>query len=195
MNEKLILVDADGVLLFWQQAFDEWAIRKGYIKADGHDSTYHINEQFGIDRKKAWALVHEFNNSAAMGWLPSLRDAVPNVQKLHFGHGYKFHVITSISDDVYAQRLRTMNLHDLYGHHVFDKITCLPTGAEKNGALAPYQNSGLYWIEDKWENAVLGAELGLKSILINHDYNLHYGDHPGVTRVDTWADVYNIIVG
>lgn len=191
MTQNLILVDADGVLLNWEDHFDEWMSRKGYVK--NNINTYHINEQYGIDRRQSWTLVHEFNNSAAMGFLPALRDAVTYINKLHYGHGYKFHVITSISDDKYAQRLRRMNLEDLFGK-VFHDVTCLATGADKHEALEPYRNSGLYWIEDKDSNAALGADLGLKSILMRHSYNEDF-NYPGVTGVDTWAEVYNIIVG
>jgi hypothetical protein len=192
MTEKLILVDADGVLLSWQDHFDAWMIKKGYAPIDGHTASYHISEQFSINRKHAWELVHQFNNSAAMGYLPALRDSVEYVNKLYYDHGYTFHVITSISDDIYAQRLRTMNLRDLFGGEMFDEITCLATGSNKDEALEPYRNSGLYWIEDKEENSVLGAELGLKSLLIEHSYNKDC-NHPGVTKVKNWAEIYNII--
>lgn len=192
MTQKLILVDADGVLLFWQDAFDKWMIKKGYAPIDGHTATYHITEQFSVDRKHAWELVHQFNNSAAMGYLPALRDSVKYVNKLYFEHGYTFHVITSVSDDEYAKRLRTMNLYDLFGAEMFDEITCLATGADKDEALEQYRGSGLYWVEDRIENAVLGAEIGLKSLLVEHDYNKDF-IHPGVTKVKSWADIYNII--
>lgn len=192
INNKLILVDVDGVLLNWQDSFDAWMIKKGYAKADSHDSTYHINEQFNIDRKHAWELVHQFNNSAAMGWLPALRDAVPFVNKLFYGHGYYFHAITSISDDIYAQRLREMNLRELFDPDAFVKVTCLPTGADKHEALEPYRDSGLFWIEDKFENATLGADIGLKSILVEHDYNAMH-TYPGVTKVKSWKEIYHII--
>lgn len=192
MAQKLILCDVDGCLLSWQDAFDNWMIKKGYAPMDGHTATYHITEQFDINRKHAWELVHQFNNSAVMGYLPALRDSVQYVNKLYYEHGYTFHVITSVSDDEYAQRLRTMNLHDLFGGEMFDEITCLATGADKDGALEQYRDSGLFWVEDKFENAVLGAELGLKSLLVEHSYNEKY-THPSVTKVKTWADIYNII--
>lgn len=185
-------MDVDGVLCNWQDQFDTWMVKKGYSKIDGHNSTYHINEQFNIDRKHAWELVHQFNNSAAMGWLPALRDAVPYVNKLFAEHGYYFHAITSISDDVYAQRLREMNLRELFDPDAFSRITCLATGADKHEALEPYRDSGLWWIEDKAENAILGAEIGLKSLLMDHSYNSHVS-HPGVTRVQNWKEIYELI--
>ena len=42
-------------------------------------------------------------------------------------------------------------------------VTCLDTGADKDEAFAPYKDSGMYWIEDKTANAVLGADMGLNN--------------------------------
>ena len=69
----------------------------------------------------------------------------------------------------------------------------MDTGADKDEALMPWKNSGLFWIEDKPENAKLGADLGLKSLLIRHEHNAWF-DYNGVKKVDTWAQVYHAIV-
>ena len=52
-------------------------------------------------------------------------------------------------------------------------VTCLDTGADKDEALAPYKDSGMYWIEDKTANAVLGADMGLNTLLVNHGHKLN----------------------
>ena len=52
----------------------------------------------------------------------------------------------------------------------------------------------MYWLEDKWENAVLGADLGLKSILIDHPHNAEYSDER-IVRASTWANVVEKILG
>ena len=54
---------------------------------------------------------------------------------------------------------------------MFSELVCLDTGADKDDALERYRDSGLYWIEDKVQNANLGATLGLNSILIEHSHN------------------------
>ena len=53
--------------------------------------------------------------------------------------------------------------------------------------------SGMYWIEDKVENAELGAKLGLTCLLINHGHNQDC-DNPNIKRVANWADVVSNIV-
>jgi len=101
-------------------------------------------------------------------------------------------VITSLSLDKNAQRLREKNLRKLFGNAI-ENIICLDTGADKDTALAPYKDSGMYWIEDKPANADVGHYLGLKSVLIEHGHNMHHVcDYP---KVKDWKEIYKIVLG
>ena len=191
VNEKLILVDCDGVLLDWLYGFQRWMNQHSYevVKPDVYD----IAEMYDLDKGYAKNLVRVFNESAACGWLPQFRDAVKYVRKLHEEEGYIFHVITSMSLDEYAGKLRKKNLEALFGKTVFEKITCLDCGADKDEALLPYKDSGCLWIEDKPENAVVGANLGLNPMLISHGHNQDFV-HPEIPRVQKWKEIYNTLV-
>ena len=86
-----------------------------------------------------------------------------------------------------------MNLQKLFGKTAFDSVVCLDTGADKNYALEEYANSGLWWLEDKPENADVGFNMGLKSILVEHGHNMHHKcPYP---MVKNWKEIYNIITG
>lgn len=189
-EEKIILTDCDGVLLDWQLTFMEWMDSKGY-KA-GPVVEYNISKVFGISEAEGKLLVKEFNQSAYMGYLPALRDARSGVARL-VEAGYRFHCITSLSTDKMAERQRWMNLNHTFGRNVFVGLECLDTGADKDEALEPYRDSGLWWIEDKSENAVLGADLGLRSVLINHKHNETLSDER-MARFDTWAQIVDHII-
>jgi len=190
---NLILVDADGVLLNWEFAFDMWMNEHGHRKQPGTQFKYDIGKRYGIDRDVGKKLIKTFNESAAIGFLPPLRDAIHYVRRLHEEHGYVFHCITSLSLDRNAQRLRKMNLEKLFGETVFEQIICLDTGADKDEALAPYRDSESFWIEDKITNAEVGKSLGLRSILVEHGHNMDYtGDIP---LAKNWREIYGIITG
>jgi FMN phosphatase YigB (HAD superfamily) len=192
-KDKLILTDADGVILDWEWAFSVWMQERGYtLRADNKKSYYlhhHYNE---LDEKDAKKIVKQFNESAAIGFLPALRDSAHYIKRLHEEHGYIFRVITSVSLDKNAQRLREMNLRKIFGNAI-DTVVCLDTGADKDEALAPYRDSGLWWIEDKPSNADVGHELGLKSILVEHGHNMHHKCAYPVVK--NWREIYEIIVG
>jgi len=189
-QDKVILTDCDGVLLDWMYSFKQWMNRHGYLEKN--PSAYEVNVVFGLERSEAKKLVRMFNESATIRKIPPLRDAIKYVKKLHEEHGYVFHAVTSLSNDQYAQHLRTKNLIELFGPTAFEKYVYLDTGADKDEELCKYAGSGCYWIEDKPENARVGNSLGLNSYLMSWDFNQGVQDIP---RVQNWKELYNIITG
>jgi len=166
----------------------------GFNRVEGGQFKYDIGKRYGIDHEQGRKLIKIFNESAAIGFLPPLRDAMYYIKRLHEEHGYVFHAITSLSLDPNAQELRRMNLNKLFGKTAFEEIICLDTGADKDAALEPYRDTGHYWIEDKIVNCQVGTALGLKSLLMEHGHNMDYED-VNIPRVKNWREIYNIIVG
>jgi uncharacterized HAD superfamily protein len=193
-DSNLILVDVDGVLCNWEYAFDCWMQEHGYHRVSGSQYEYNIGKRYGISKEEGKKLIKIFNESAAIGFLPPLRDAIHYVKKLHEEHGYVFHAITSLSLDKNAQKLRRMNLKKLFGETVFEEIICLDTGADKDEELAKYAGSEYYWIEDKYANCEAGLRCGLRPILMEHGHNMEYS-HPMIPRVKNWKEIYEIMVG
>lgn len=191
MKNKIILTDADGVLLDWEYAFDVWMTQHGFNKRDA--MKYNIGARYGIDNDQGRRLIKIFNESAHMGFLPPLRDAMYYVKRLHEEHGYVFHCITSLTKDENACELRRLNLKKLFGKTAFERFVFLDTGADKDEALEEYRDSGLYWIEDKIVNCQVGNKLGLKSLLVEHGHNMNYVDN-NIPRVKNWKEIYQIIV-
>jgi FMN phosphatase YigB (HAD superfamily) len=188
---KLILTDADGVLLDWEWAFSVWMRERGYTLTADNKKSYYLHHHYNeLEEKDAKKIVKQFNESAAIGFLPALRDSTYYVKRLHEEYGYQFRVITSLSLDKDAQRLREMNLHKIFGDAI-ESVICLATGADKDDALAPYKGSGQWWIEDKPENADVGHTLGLKSILVEHGHNMHHKCYYPVVK--NWKEIYELV--
>ena len=142
-------------------------------------------------------LPRVFCNSSRIGSLKPLRDSVKYVKKLYEEHGITLDVITSLSLDPETQRLRKQNLRKVFGDAI-DRIVFLDTGADKDDMLEEWRGSELLWVEDKFENAKLGIDMGLQSILIEHDFNIDQGDkarEAGITVVRTWKEIYDIATG
>jgi hypothetical protein len=190
--EKIILTDCDGVILDWEWAFHVWMQEHGYVLKPEGTISYYLHDHFeDLDQFEAKKLIRIFNESAAIGFLPSLRDATYYVKRLHEEHGFKFHCITSLSKDKNAQRLREMNIKKTFGSTAFEKFIFLDTGADKDDVLKEYKGSNLYWIEDKPANADVGYELGLKSLLVEHGHNMHH--ECAYPMVKNWKQIYKII--
>lgn len=190
-NDKVILVDCDGVLLDWEWAFHIWMQERGLVQRPNAKNYYCIAEQYeDVTKTDAKKFTRLFNESAAIGFLPPLRDSVYWVRRLNEEYGYRFICITSLSTDKNAQKLRRMNLEKYYGH-VFDDVICLETGSDKHEALDQFKDTGYWWVEDKPENADVGYERGLRSILIEHGHNMHHECPYPIVK--NWKEIFDII--
>lgn len=189
-TKKVILTDCDGVLLNWEYAFTVWMASRNYKVYSGKEENYDIGERYCLDKKEKRRLVKDFNESAAIGFLPPLRDAMYYVDLLHRKHGYVFHMITSLSLDSSAQALRIQNTRKLFGETAFEKFVFLDTGADKDDALNEYKDTGHIWIEDKFENAECGDRCGLESILVEHSHNMNNDKFPTFA---SWKEIYEYI--
>lgn len=181
MNKR-ILIDCDGVLLNWVGAFEQFMTHRGYPLIN--PNAYSISDSHCIELALAEALVRQFNASARIGFLEPMSFATSVVKRLAHSHGYRFVVISSFSDDTCAHQLRADNLLRIFGP-VFDDLILLDCGADKREALAKFKHSNMIWIEDKLENAEVGASLGLKSFLLTQPYNL-FREPVNCTRCADW---------
>ena len=203
---RIILTDVDGVLLEWEHHFTKWLQLRSYFDKkgvrkypyklvdDSHknlSSSYEMSKRFGVDRDVIRQEIREFNRSAWMGTQRPMLESQTWV-KLLAAEGWTFVPITSQTSDVPAQELRKKRLGELFGDHIFTNYHILGTGADKDGALADFHDTGLYWVEDKPKNALAGLSYGLKPILIDHPYNRDF-DHPDIIRVNNWKQIHEIL--
>ena len=195
MKNKIILTDIDGVVLDWEESFAIWMDYNGHQLVDDYQYKYDVAKRYGMDKETSNKLVRQFNASAAIGFLPPLRDAQYYIKLLHEKHKYKFIAVTSLSLDPYAQKLRERNLAKLFGDNTFQEVICLDTGADKDDVLIDlsYEYEGCYWIEDKIVNAQLGSDIGYDSILMEHGHSLKANGNFKVVK--SWEMIYDEILG
>lgn len=190
-SEKIILTDVDGVLFSWVHAFDYWMGRHGHKQISEHE--YAIENKYDLTKQVADSLVTQFNESAAIGSLPPLRDALKYVRKLHEEQGFVFHCITAIPNDPYVKKLRQENLERVFGPSAIERLECVETSKNKYPILAEYAETGIPWIEDRFENSVMGKELGLTAYIVDHPYNRQYEDKD-IIRVKNWQEIYESVI-
>ena len=64
---KKIVTDCDGVLLDWAFAFDVWMREQGYFRLPNTDHHFSQAKRYGIPEDEALSLVHDFNQTGALG--------------------------------------------------------------------------------------------------------------------------------
>ena len=187
---KIIGVDVDGVLLKWEEAFDDFMAGQGLTKKDqGHfDLRKHYPE---VPAEALNTYISVFNESAYMRYLEPMDGAVEYVTKLA-DEGYKFSVITSQTLNKVANRAREDNLKEVFGD-VFEDFTFLETGQGKYFALQKF-DMGTIWIDDKPDNVESGKVLGLVPIILDLPHNRSYNNKQmNIQRANSWKDIYDII--
>ena len=205
-SDRIILTDVDGVLLEWESHFTKWMISRGYKLKENYKSEYDMGKRFvyyakifASDKQFSEAsndikiAIREFNKSAWMATQPPMPGSQTWVKLLH-AEGWTFIPISSQTSDIPAQELRKRRLEELFGEYAFYNFHILETGQDKDDILAEFHGTGLWWVEDKWTNALAGLKYGLKVLFINHPYNQKY-EHPDITRVSNWQDIHKIVTG
>jgi len=187
MNKRMILCDVDGVLLLWEQAFDQWMLRQGFQKVK--ENSYDIEQHYNIEKAQAKLLIQIFNESAGIRYLDPIDGASTYVKKLH-DDGYEMRLITSLTLEPMAHKARQDNLQDKFGN-VFRNVIFLDTGSEKDEILSQMPK-GSFWIEDKPKNALAGVQQGMVSILFSHPHNKDF-KHQDVKRCENWKEIYQYI--
>ena len=193
---RLILTDVDGVLLDWLTGFDRFMSAVGYPAiADEH--MYALARRHNIDQLEVYRLAKEFNTSEAIAELQPLNGAVEYVRQLR-EQGFGFIAVTSLSDHPDAYNYRMRNLRHLFDDAI-EELVCLDTGAPKTDILKRWEGSGLFWLEDHVKNALDGADLGLKSVLVSASHNGDLGPtveemlHARVGKDEPWKEIYKLI--
>ena len=193
ISDRIILTDVDGVLLEWEYHFTKWMVTRGHKLKENFKSEYDMQKRFADHNVDIKTKIREFNKSAWMGTQPPMPESQTWIKLLH-AEGWTFIPITSQTSDKPAQELRKRRLGELFGKQVFSNYHILGTGADKDSALAEFHNTGLYWIEDKPKNALVGLNYGLNVLLYDRPYNQDFS-HPEITRVNNWEEIHKIVSG
>lgn len=180
---RLILTDVDDTCLDFANAFERYALTRGWQITGRLRDMYSLETFFGIDRDAAVARLHEFirDEGHAQPAEPCARTVIPRL----YEDGYEFVAITACGLDPVFRARRVRNLEAEFGFR-FDDVHVVDLKAEKTPILSLYPEA--IWVEDHYGHACAGADLGHKTFLIDRPYN-RAPEHPGVIRVRDWHHI------
>lgn len=190
-ENKIILTDVDDTILQFSEAFQNWAISKGYeIKSCIHNVGT-VEDSLGISFNEAYPIIIDFLNSPEFGQIPPEPCAADVLPLLH-KDGFRFVAITACEPSITTIALRHKNLSEAFGFEFDDVfISGFKTGIGKRPYLEKYKPT--LWVEDSFAHSQLGADLGHNSALITRAINKSLHD-PRILRVNTWHDIGNILI-
>ena len=157
---KILLTDIYGVVLDWQQHFNNY-LDKYYPGQELFDPTvFAQGEETG-------KIIKESNNTAWIGFLKPWKDPLEVLTEFK-ENGWHIFGCTLMGTDPIYNALRKKNIENLMPD-VFARVDIIPLW---NPALViQWRGSGAIWVEDKWSNAILGADMGIKTFLMKQSYN------------------------
>jgi len=194
--DRVIITDIDGVALDWEGHFHSYMSSQGHQRA--HETPSYWQETYypHLSELEARKMIYHYNTSAWIMDMPTHKDSRSGIARL-VDAGYKFLAVTAMGLDPYTLEARIYNLEKRFGRDVFvDVITTdMYDEDSKREPLTNNFQEGRYWIEDKPSNAVMGAEIGYNTILMNHPYNAEFDETAhGIKRVSCWAQICDLIL-
>ena len=185
MTDKVIISDIDSTLLNFNIPWENFVESKGVeIPHRGFLQGHcRLTDALGVDEELEMELLGEFFSSQEFYDLPALTGAPEALQLLH-SDGWTFSAITACPDGDLVSERRKNNLERVLGVP-FTDVHITGVGGCKRNALSRYHPT--VWVEDHFQNAVVGHEMGFRTFLMNQKHNR--GHSAPMTRVDNWAEI------
>lgn len=183
---KLILTDIDDTVLNYVTPFRAWMEDRGFNPVRPYGEVYNLGQIYGIDDDKAIALIEEFTHSEGFGKLiaePCAKEILPQLRD----EGYRFVAISATVKTNENRDRRMQNLADEFGFE-FEDCFCTGLRLPKTPYLESYKGKSDLWVEDNFDHAVDGAEMGHNTFIITRKYNEGM-THEKVRRVKTWHEI------
>lgn len=183
---KLILTDIDETVLQFAEPFHGWMEARGFPGDGRLRDNYCMRRTFGIPEHEIEEHLRAFADTDWLTRLPPedcAREVLPDLHR----RGYRFVGVTAIDPAFHDRRME--NLERAFGF-AFEALRCVGVGGGKREALAAYPEA--VWVEDHWQHALTGADLGHRSFLLTRSYNRAHSD-PRVTRVPDWHAIRALI--
>lgn len=186
---KLILTDVDESVLEYCNPFQMYVESKGIKTYDRLIDVYTMEAFLRVPHEEARVHIEAFAelDTDVQPPLPCAKEVLP---KLHAA-GYDFSAITACGLDPVFRLKRWKGLERTFG---FNWLDChvVDLRASKGDALALHPPA--VWVEDHFNHAVTGAEMGHRTFLLDKPYN-RGNDHPLVTRVNDWHEIAAHLLG
>ena len=181
---EYLLLDCDDVLLNFLDGFRPFASRR--LGRDLHIEnldSFDMSRWLGTDHAGVCALIEDFTHAPDYARLPPFADARPLLETARAA-GMVCHVITAATDAPQPRAHRERNIADAFGP-LISHMHILGLHGNKHDTLSSYPPS--LWIEDNFDNAVMGAQIGHETFVLRKPHNRHLEDKPIPDNM-SWAD-------
>lgn len=176
---KIFLTDLDGVWVDWISHFTEWVrqtksiepVRRRRVSYSLSDGEYYSQSRDIVFR---WIL--EFNASSYSDLMPAYEGSHETLSEIK-SMGYNVIAITQ------NNKRRPVAIMKLFPD-IFEEIIVVGETCSKRQCLSWFKPT--FWLEDLYENAVIGSNLGHNSMMLSRGYNERFSQIDGVNGRGEW---------
>ncbi len=187
-----VYVDCDGVVVDYLPGIAEFSHKLTGVRPDPKGpSDFQFTDWLGVTSdEEMMNIVRRFNEGEGghFARLPAMTGVVDVLRAIH-ASGRGIHVLSSCSRHPKVVEMRCENLVTLCGD-IFSSIICIDMHEDKSDYLSRFAPG--IWVEDKFENAIKGAQQGHRSFLIRSPHNRKFEKKDArypFTWVDGWQDL------
>lgn len=185
-----LFVDVDLTVLDFVAKWEPFLVENGvHLPEPGFLKGHcRLTDALGMDVALETELLNKFFDSSAFYDLPAIEGAPEALQAL-YRHDWRFVAVTACPNGKGVSEARRGNLEAVLGVP-FEEVYTTGIGGCKRDILASFTPT--VFVEDNFENALIGQELGYQTFLISQKHNLHH-DAPMI-RVDHWSEIVDQLV-
>ena len=170
MEQKNIYIDCDEVLLNTAKTIADFLLKQYNLVVDKnkYPSDWDLSQSPIGGYQETVAEFVKTDRFSQIPLMPNAREGMEALKR----QGYLISIVTSISGDPEAHRKRELNIHNLLGSTMFEKITCLPMEIDNKGKYYSSVPKGIV-VDDALYNLLTAQKYGHEVILMATDQNPH----------------------
>lgn len=196
-NRKVILTDVDGVLLNFQHTISEFmaAEKNIHISDEQWNKSYWLHEILESEPEKDKDIFVELMHSDYFRRVPAKECAKRTLQNLA-KDGWRFIAITAAGQghpDQNMHKVRQNRMDNLETHfgNIFDDLHIMNFFDCKRDFLRLYDPT--WWVEDSVTNALVGHEVGHRSVIMETRYYKPERNTANLPVVKSWDEIQTMI--
>lgn len=192
-NDKIIMIDIDGVIADWNSSYEKFLVSKGEVVYDNSGQSYSPAIRYNIPKYKDEKYQAEFilhNKYLSISVFPKMLKFIKVLNR----NNIKIIFVTARPYNEY----KILSLHTFMWLKKYDiKFEYIIFNKDKADAVVSISKyiTPLCFIEDRDKHAIELSHINIKTFLIDKEYNQNINNVKNIIRIknDDYSEIYKLL--